>query len=184
MIVLDPHDVTVLVVTQRRLGKELIRCNVCRPLLLERVRLAQLEVVLNGNVVEELPEDAIAEAVVVEAEEFAVHPDGDAVVRVDEEVGDGVALARVVDDLPGPAHPARRVLHGACAVSMQRQGVRASCGCWCSQAAALVQILAERAVAQRLRRGGAPVTRPAALTRGRRGSWAAPSALWPGPYSR
>ena len=115
MVVLDPDDVAVPVVTQRRLGEERVGRDIRAPLLLQRVRLAELEVVLHRHVVEELPEDAVAKAVVVQIEELAVHPDGDAMVRVHEELRDGVALRRVLDDFARPAHPACRVLHAAAA---------------------------------------------------------------------
>ena len=95
-----------MVIAEHSVSKELVGSPVRAPLLLQGVRFAQLEVVLDWHVVEELPQDPVAKGVVVEVEQLFGHPHREALV-LGQQLCNRVLVLPLWDGAPWPPHPAR-----------------------------------------------------------------------------
>ena len=104
VVILDPHDIPRAVERQDRVRKRPVGGLVGGPLDLQGARLGQLGLHVQGHVVEELPEDGVAEAVVVEVDGAGVKVDGR--VRLGRQGGgQGVPVRAGRGVHAGPAHP-------------------------------------------------------------------------------
>ena len=95
VVVLYPDHVPGPVHLKDGLRKSVVGCLVRSPLLLQRLRLAQLALCVQGDVVEQLPQHAVAEAVVVQVHLQSV--DGE--VRHEQEADAAWASSDVPEDI-------------------------------------------------------------------------------------